>query len=159
MYGCYHNVFVSIYENGSTDQTKALLRIFDALTRSVGMRITIRQSRRTRGAFAHRIEYLAEVRNSALTPLYELRDSENEYFDSIIFMNDILPCVDDILELIWQSRKQNAGITCAADYMYHNEIVSALLPVTSNASHIPLYIGCTSLLRQLGCSRYQRDRS
>lgn len=124
----YHNVFVSIYENGSTDQTKALLRIFDALTRSVGMRITIRQSRRTRGAFAHRIEYLAEVRNSALTPLYELRDSENEYFDSIIFMNDILPCVDDILELIWQSRKQNAGITCAADYMYHNEIVSAFAP-------------------------------
>jgi len=37
-------------------------------------------------------------------------------------MNDILPCVDDLLELIWQSRKNNAGITCAADYMYHEEI-------------------------------------
>ncbi|KAJ7436730.1 hypothetical protein FB451DRAFT_187042 [Mycena latifolia] len=31
-----HNVYVFIYENGSTDQPKALLRIFDALTRSVG---------------------------------------------------------------------------------------------------------------------------
>ncbi|KAF8153317.1 glycosyltransferase family 69 protein [Crassisporium funariophilum] len=120
----YHNVFVSIYENGSTDQTKALLRIFDALTRSVGMRVMIRTSMRTRGAFNHRIEYLAEVRNSAFVPLHELRDTEGEYFDSIIFMNDILPCIDDLLELIWQSRRNNAGITCAADYMYHEEIAS-----------------------------------
>jgi len=118
----YHNVFVSIYENGSSDQTKALLRIFSALTRSVGLRVTIHTSQRTRGQFNHRIEYLAEVRNSAFVPLHELRESENEYFDSIIFMNDILPCVDDLLELIWQSRKNNAGITCAADYMYHEEI-------------------------------------
>lgn len=120
----YHNVFVSIYENGSTDQTKALLRIFDALTRSVGMRVMIRTSTRTRGAFNHRIEYLAEVRNSAFVPFHELRDSEGEYFDSVVFMNDVLPCVDDLLELIWQSRRNNAGITCAADYMYHSEIAA-----------------------------------
>ncbi|KAJ7628361.1 capsular associated protein [Roridomyces roridus] len=120
----YHNVYVSIYENGSTDQTKALLRIFGALTRSVGMRVTISSSTRTRGAFNHRIEYLAEVRNTAFVPLHELRDAENEYFDTIVFMNDILPCVDDLLELIWQSRTNNAGITCAADYMYHEEIGS-----------------------------------
>ncbi|KAI0319743.1 CAP59-like protein [Amylostereum chailletii] len=118
----YHNVFVSIYENGSSDQTKALLRIFDALTRSVGMRVLIRTSQRTRGAFNHRIEYLAEVRNAAFVPLHELRDAENEYFDTIVFMNDILPCVDDLLELIWQSRRNNAGITCAADYMYHDDL-------------------------------------
>lgn len=120
----YHNVFVSIYENGSNDQTKALLRIFDALARVVGMRIIIRTSMRTRGAFNHRIEYLAEVRNAAMVPLHELRDSEGEIFDTVIFMNDILPCVDDVLELIWQSRRQNAGITCAADYMFHDDIVS-----------------------------------
>ncbi|KAI5121932.1 hypothetical protein M0805_000261 [Coniferiporia weirii] len=118
----YQNVFVSIYENGSNDQTQALLRIFDALMHSVGMRVIIKSSNRKRGIHAHRIEYLAEVRNAALGPLYELRDSENEYFDSVIFMNDILPCVDDLLELIWQSRRQNAGVTCAADYMYHDEI-------------------------------------
>jgi len=87
----YQNVFVSIYENGSTDQTKALLRIFDALCRSVGLRVMIRTSTRTRGAFNHRIEYLAEVRNAAFVPLHELRNTENEYFDSIVFMNDIYP--------------------------------------------------------------------
>ncbi|RXK41991.1 alpha-1,3-mannosyltransferase [Tremella mesenterica] len=118
----YHNVYVSIYENGSNDQTKALLRIFDALARTVGLRVIIRTSMRTRGQFNHRIEYLAEVRNAAMVPLHELRDNENEVFDSIVFMNDILPCVDDLLELIWQSRRQNAGITCAADYMYHDDI-------------------------------------
>ena len=58
-----------------------------------------------------------------MTPLYELRDGDNEYFDTVVFMNDILPCVDDVLELIWQSRRQNAGVTCAADYMYHDDIV------------------------------------
>ena len=149
----YHNVYVSIYENGSTDQTKALLRIFDALTRSVGMRITIRTSMRTRGAFNHRIEYLAEVRNAAFVPLHELRDSENEYFDSIIFMNDILPCVDDLLELIWQSRRNNAGITCAADYMYHEEIVGFIASYRADSDFLSLS-GITCVLRQLGCPRY-----
>ncbi|KAF9233043.1 glycosyltransferase family 69 protein [Melanogaster broomeanus] len=142
----YHNVYVSIYENGSTDQTKALLRIFDALTKSVGLRVTIRTSTRTRGAFNHRIEYLAEVRNQAFNPLHELRDSHNEYFDSIIFMNDILPCVDDLLELIWQSRRNNAGITCAADYMYHEypcelDVAAQGTPVFyDNWMHLPLQV-------------------
>lgn len=126
----YQNVYVSIYENGSTDQTKALLRIFDALCRSVGLRVKIQTSMRTRGAFNHRIEYLAEVRNAAFVPLHELRNAENEYFDTIIFMNDILPCVDDLLELIWQSRRNNAGITCAADYMYHEELVRPLIHIS-----------------------------
>lgn len=122
----YHNVFVSVYENGSSDQTKALLRIFDALCRSVGLRVVIRTSLRTRGAFHHRIEYLAEVRNAALAPLQELRDAEGEVFDSIIFMNDVLPCIDDLLELVWQSRRQNAGITCGSDYIFHDEVVRSL---------------------------------
>lgn len=118
----YQNIYVSIYENGSTDQTKALLRILDALTRSVGLRFSIRTSNRIRGAFNHRIEYLAEVRNAAMGPLEDLRDSNGEIFDSIVFINDVLPCVDDLLELIWQSRRQNAGITCATDYIFHEEI-------------------------------------
>lgn len=153
----YENVFVSIYENGSTDQTKALLKVFDSLTRSVGMRFVIRTSMRRRGQFVHRIEYLAEVRNAAMRPLYELRDSEGEVFDSIVFMNDILPCVDDILELIWQSRRQNAGLTCAADYMYHDEIVSADASVGHHHSGFDQFlprhsVGRPRVLRQLGSS-------
>jgi alpha-1,3-mannosyltransferase len=154
----YHNVYVSIYENGSTDQTKALLRIFDALTRTVGLRVRIHTSQRTRGAFNHRIEYLAEVRNAAFGPLHELREGGNEYFDTIVFMNDVLPCVDDLLELIWQSRRNNAGITCAADYMYHEEIVSRSLSFSMRSLQtFPSGISC--ILRQLGSQGYQRDSS
>jgi alpha-1,3-mannosyltransferase len=131
----YHNIYVSIYENGSTDQTKALLRIFDALAQTAGLRVEIRTSMRTRGAFNHRIEYLAEVRNAALVPLHELRENKQEVFDSIVFMNDILPCVDDLLELIWQSRTQNAGITCASDYMFHDDIVRCPSRASSFGSH------------------------
>lgn len=120
----FSNVFISVYENGSTDQTKALLRLFDGLCKSVGIRVSIRVSSRTRGAFHHRIEYLAEVRNAALAPLLELRDQDGETFDSIVFMNDVLPCVDDVLELVWQSRRNNAGITCGSDYIFHDEVVS-----------------------------------
>ena len=155
----FQNVFVSVYENGSTDQTKALLRIFDALCRSVGLRVVIRTSLRTRGAFHHRIEYLAEVRNAALAPLQEMRDSANTVFDSIIFMNDVLPCVDDLLELIWQSRRQNAGITCGSDYIFHDEIVRLLLHFSfvtrTDSKHT---IGTTSILRQVR-SRQSLDNS
>lgn len=42
----------------------------------------------------------------------------------VVRQNDVLPCVDDLLELIWQSRMQNAGITCGADYIFHEEVVS-----------------------------------
>lgn len=94
------------------------------------MRVVIRTSMRRRGAFNHRIEYLAEVRNAAMVPLHELRENEGEVFDSVVFMNDVLPCIDDVLELIWQSRRQNAGLTCAADYMFHDGVVSLFASIT-----------------------------
>ena len=142
----FQNVFVSVYENGSKDQTKALLRLFDALGRAVGLRVVIRTSLRTRGAFNHRIEYLAEVRNAALAPLWELRETEGEVFDSIIFMNDVLPCVDDLLELVWQSRRQNAGITCGSDYIFHEEVGQPVFYDKCVLSLLPLpRSSCSSL--------------
>jgi alpha-1,3-mannosyltransferase len=114
----YQYVFVSIYKNRSTDQTKALLlHVFDALCWSVGPRVVIKMNHRTGGTIGHRIEYLAEVRYAEVGPLSGLREEQDEIFDNIILMYDILPCVDDLLELIWQHRSNNAGITCAADYV------------------------------------------
>ena len=81
-----HNVVISVYENGSSDQTQALLRLVETLGRSVGLRVVIRTSLRTRGQLHHHHEYLAEVRNAALAPLYELREATGEVFDSIVFM-------------------------------------------------------------------------
>ena len=65
----YENVFISVYENGSNNKTKSLLKISSALIQSVGMRIIIHTNHWCCGQFVHRIEYLAEVRNAALRPL------------------------------------------------------------------------------------------
>ena len=61
---------VSVYENGSINRVKAL-RIFNAPALSVGLRFIIGTSHRTREAFTHRIEYLAEVRNADFVPLHK----------------------------------------------------------------------------------------
>lgn len=42
------------------------------------------------------MSFLPYARNAAFDLLYDLCDSENEHFETIIFMN-----VDDLLELIW----------------------------------------------------------
>ena len=69
-------------------------RLFSAsLTRLHGVSVCISQSVLLCAPVARSttlIEYLAEVRNAVFVPLHELRDSENEYFDTIIFTNDIL---------------------------------------------------------------------
>lgn len=76
--------------------------------RSTGMRNVIKSNTRRRGIYVCRSEYLAEVWKAAMGPSFELRESENEYFDTVVFMNDVLPCVDVVLELIWQSRRKIA---------------------------------------------------
>ena len=87
-------------------------------------------------------------------------------FDSIIFMNDVLPCVDDLLELVWQSRRQNAGITCGSDYIFHDEVVSPrflFLPFSRPAGSADLDLfsltqkGTTGLLRQVSIA-FTRDQ-
>jgi hypothetical protein len=55
--------------------------------------------------------------------------------------------VDDLLELIWQSRRNNAGITCASDYMYHQELVSPVIAFTTWGSCPLLYIVHARVLR------------
>ena len=70
----YHNVFVSICEIDSSDQTKALLWIFNMLARSVGMRVFIWMLGRARMSFYHHIKFLAEFCNLAFVPLHKLWD-------------------------------------------------------------------------------------
>jgi alpha-1,3-mannosyltransferase len=62
-----------------------------------------------------RIAALAGLRNQALRPLVEDRSA---YADDamIIFLNDIVVCPDDILELLHQQVTQSADMTCAMDW-------------------------------------------
>ncbi|OZJ06553.1 hypothetical protein BZG36_00525 [Bifiguratus adelaidae] len=110
--------FVSIFENGSTDETPNLLRnVFSSVLDVLNTPYEIRLSKTERTPGAHRIAYLAQVRNQALAPLYRLaKPPTSRRFDQIVFLNDILFCKDDVLELIYQQSLQGSDMTCGLDY-------------------------------------------
>jgi alpha-1,3-mannosyltransferase len=64
-----------------------------------------------------RIQALAELRDLALQPLinHEAEFNENA---TVVFLNDVAACPDDILELIHQRSIQDADMTCAMDWTY-----------------------------------------
>lgn len=69
-----------------------------------------------------RIMALAELRNQALQPLYD--HPEDYTADSIVlFINDINPCVDDILELAHQLDIQKADMTCSMDWQSRGSVL------------------------------------
>lgn len=102
------NVFVSIYESGSYDNTKdALLSLDQTLGQlAVPRNITLSdvshwddmqqaptgpgwiQTKRGKKEL-RRIPYLARLRNLSLEPLAQLAD-QDEYFDKVLFLNDVV---------------------------------------------------------------------
>ncbi|KAF1969437.1 hypothetical protein BU23DRAFT_539558 [Bimuria novae-zelandiae CBS 107.79] len=65
----------------------------------------------------NRIETLADLRNLALQDLL----AHPAHYDpdtTVIFLNDIALCMEDILELIHQRKWQGADQTCAMDWTY-----------------------------------------
>lgn len=108
---------LSIVEGNSTDGTSDMLQALHKDAKDLGLAYTLVQSHLDPKNETHdRIETLAQLRNLALAPL--LQDPSN--FDSaettIIFINDISPCANDILELIHQRRIQGADMTCPMDF-------------------------------------------
>ena len=91
---------VSVYESGSTDQSKLQLRMFEYLLRGLGVEHRIKMEEVARGPHDHRIDYLARVRNQAMEPLYS---AEPSTFDRVLFLNDVFHCFHDMLELLYQS--------------------------------------------------------
>ena len=78
-------VFISIYENGSTDSTGLLLQEFDRLVSGLGIAHVI-STNTAKSDFKHhnRIALLAEYRNRALAPLFDWEKKA----DKILFLND-----------------------------------------------------------------------
>ncbi|CAD0090632.1 unnamed protein product [Aureobasidium mustum] len=102
------NVFVSIYESGSYDNTKAVLRILDQALEENGIPRKVVLDETTHAdeismtpsasgwievpngtTQLRRIPYLAKLRNIAMQPLYDLQDA-NVAFDKILFLNDVV---------------------------------------------------------------------
>lgn len=104
------NVYVSIYESGSWDRTKAYLRDLDRRLEALDVSRTISLNPMTHAQVVHsvpekdtpgwimtprgrreprRIPYLSDARNRGLEPLEKL-NQEGKKFDRIIFLNDVV---------------------------------------------------------------------
>ncbi|CAF9939576.1 MAG: hypothetical protein ALECFALPRED_008176 [Alectoria fallacina] len=66
-----------------------------------------------------RIKALAELRNQALQPLVDHYQKGTSTDDTtIVFLNDVAICSEDVLELIHQRHYQNADMVCGMDWTY-----------------------------------------
>ncbi|KAL5615654.1 hypothetical protein BROUX41_005691 [Berkeleyomyces rouxiae] len=122
------NVYVSVYESGSWDDTKAALDEFDTQLEEMGVRKNITRSHTThkdeiesapigdgwidtpRGRRElRRIPFLARLRNRTLRDLETLHKA-GITFDKVLFLNDVVFSAEDALRLL----DTNDGVFAAA---------------------------------------------
>lgn len=127
------NVFVSIYESGSYDETKDALRELDAaldglqVQRSIMLSDISHADEITRQPTEHgwiktptgetelrRIPFLASIRNRVFDPLPALT-AQGEHFDTILFLNDVVFTSEDVLRLLDTNGGEYAA-ACSLDF-------------------------------------------
>ncbi|KAF2692032.1 glycosyltransferase family 69 protein [Lentithecium fluviatile CBS 122367] len=127
------NVYVTIYESGSFDDTKGALRELDMSLSELQVQRTITLSDVTRkdeltqlpaehgwvkiptGEIAlRRIPFLAKVRNQILDTLVVL-SSQGHHFDTILFLNDVVFTPEDVLRLL-DTNSGDYAAACSLDY-------------------------------------------
>lgn len=64
----------------------------------------------------NRIEKLAKLRNMALQPLIDSFENGASEDITVLFLNDVAACSEDILELALQRQRLGADMTCAMDW-------------------------------------------
>jgi hypothetical protein len=124
-----HDVFLSIYESNSGDETQALLHGFNQSMANldVNHRILSVQDdpgdQWPYGTAPERIQFLAHARNMALEPLQSPDDSirlpDWRAYTKIIFLNDIVFRWQDIANLIAtrvEGEEEGYDMACAMDY-------------------------------------------
>ncbi|RFN44452.1 hypothetical protein FIE12Z_11311 [Fusarium flagelliforme] len=107
---------LSIVEGNSPDGTADVLAALHPFMEELGIRYFYNNSaiNPSKGA---RIRKLAQLRNLALEPLFKKKVSASDQ-TTVLFINDVAACPDDILELAYQRRNLNADMTCAMDFTY-----------------------------------------
>ncbi|KAF6827459.1 polysaccharide export protein [Colletotrichum musicola] len=131
------NVFVSVYESGSWDESKKWLAELDEELGRRGVRRNVVLDERThkqeveevpaegeeregwivtpRGKREmRRIPFLARLRNLTLRDLWNLSD-EGEVFDKILFLNDVVFTAEDVLALL-DTNKGLYAAACSLDF-------------------------------------------
>ncbi|GAA5871598.1 hypothetical protein JCM16303_000805 [Sporobolomyces ruberrimus] len=111
------NLLVSIFENGSRDNTTlALAHLAAALTSLKVGHTIVSDPRATDWSRVDRIDQLAIYRNVALAPVS--RGLRGKEFDNVLFVNDVFIGPTDALELLWQRKEQEADAACAMDWRH-----------------------------------------
>ncbi|CAF1097227.1 unnamed protein product [Adineta steineri] len=102
-------------ENGdSTDNTISQLNAFKIKLNEANIQNTIIIKKIIQKSF-HRFNYLSEIRNEALEPLYNLK--WNAIDTRIIFLNDIYYKVSDVINLI-NTNSMEYDFACGVDFYY-----------------------------------------
>ncbi|KAL9070523.1 MAG: hypothetical protein Q9161_004820 [Pseudevernia consocians] len=125
------DVYVSVYESGSWDNTKEALRLLDDDLERKGVRRTVTLNETThademkqpatdgwiqtpRGKKElRRIPYLSRLRNLALEPLNYLEDGTK--FDKVLFLNDVVFTTEDVTTLL-ATRDGDYSAACSLDF-------------------------------------------
>lgn len=127
------NVFVSIQESGSWDDSKGALAYLDAELDRAGIRRKIILDPTTHlnevnkppaksgwimtprdRMELRRIPYLARLRNLVMEPMYRLEEA-GERFDKILFLNDIVFTNEDVRRLL-STRGGEYAAACSLDF-------------------------------------------
>jgi hypothetical protein len=138
------NVFVSILEGGSWDNTKDGLRELDAKLEELGVRRKIVMEDETHEylisqpptdegwvrskngtMYLRRIPFLAKIRNRTLQPLQDLWDA-GEKFDYILFLGDVVFDSEDVITLL-DTNNGDYAAACSLDFadppLYYDSFV------------------------------------
>lgn len=107
---------LSIVEGRSDDGTYEILKLLRTEIEGIGAKYFFNSSDLNPTA-DDRIGRLAELRNQALEPLTKYPDRYSAK-TTVIFINDVSICMEDILELIHQRLFQNADMTCGMDWTF-----------------------------------------
>ncbi|KAF4496596.1 alpha-1,3-mannosyltransferase [Fusarium agapanthi] len=112
-----HRCALSIVEGNSPDGTSDILSALKPFLEDLGLVYFYNSSKINPAQGNARILKLAQLRNLALTPLYKEQVSVTDE-TTVLFINDVSACTEDLLELSLERRSLNAGMTCAMDWTY-----------------------------------------
>ena len=107
---------ISIVEGRSTDGSFNVAEAYKHKLEKIGLKVYLSTSEMDpKDETQDRMEGLAFLRNMALAPLVvspELYSPDVQ----VIFLNDVLICPYDIVEMLYQQKQQNATMTCGMDW-------------------------------------------
>ncbi|KAF7544951.1 hypothetical protein G7Z17_g9553 [Cylindrodendrum hubeiense] len=107
---------LSIVEGHSPDGTYDVVTAIRQDVKNIGASYFIQPSK-IDPSKGDRIQKLAELRNLALRPLIDNTDRVTDT-TTVLFLNDVAICTEDILELLFQRTALGATMTCAMDWTY-----------------------------------------